>query len=40
MKLVVDVAQPFICYVGVDLGGGDVWMAQEFLDTAQVNSLV
>ena len=40
MELVVDVAEALVGYVGVDLGCGDVWVAQEFLDAAEVNALV
>ena len=40
VKLVVDVAEALVGYVRVDLGGGNVAVAQEFLDAAKVNSLV
>ena len=36
----VDVAEAFVSDVGVDLGGCNVAVAKEFLDTAQVNALV
>jgi len=36
----VDVAELAVGDMGVDLGGGDIAVAQEFLDGAQVNPLV
>ena len=39
MELVVDVAEAFVGYVGVDLGGGDVFVAEELLHGAKVNAL-
>jgi len=32
MKLVVDIAEAFVGYVGVNLSGGDITVAKEFLD--------
>lgn len=40
MKLMMDVAEAFVGYVGVNLGGGNIAMTEKFLDAAQVNALV
>lgn len=39
MKFLVDVAQPVAGDVGVDLGGADGGMAEEFLDDAEVGAV-
>ncbi len=39
VKLPVHVPQAFVGDVGVNLGGKDVFVAQKFLDNAQVNAL-
>jgi len=38
--LPVDVSQPFIGYMGIDLRGADVPVAQKFLNYPQINPLV
>lgn len=36
MSFLVDLAQPFGGDVGVDLGGGKIFVAEHFLDAAQI----
>lgn len=36
MELVVDSFELWVGYMGIDLGGGYIAVAKEFLDTAQV----
>jgi len=40
VELMMDVAEAFVGYMGVDLCCGDVAVAQKFLDATQVNALV
>ena len=39
MELSVDVAQPIACDVGIDFGGADVRVTEQFLDDAQVRAV-
>ena len=39
MELAVDVAEAFVGDVGVDLRGDDIFMAQEFLNRAEIYAL-
>ena len=39
MGFSVDLFEAFIGDVGVDFGGGDLGMTQEFLDSAKVSSI-
>ena len=40
MEFFVDLGQMFVGDVGIDLRGGDVGMAQECLDGAEVGSVL
>ena len=40
MRLIINLFKPVGGDMGVNLGGGDALMAQEFLDTAQVRAVV
>ena len=40
MKFFVDVVKFFVGDVGVDLGGDDIFVAEELLDGAHVGALV
>ena len=40
VELAVDVFEAFLVDVGVDLGGSDVGVAEEFLDDAQVGAVL
>ena len=39
MKIFVDIAELFIRHMGVDLSGGDVGVAEEGLDGAEVGAV-
>ena len=39
MEIFVDIAELFIRYMGVDLGGGDVGVAEKGLDGAEVGAV-
>ena len=39
MKIFVDIAELFVRHVGVNLGGGDVGVAEEGLDGAEVGAV-
>ena len=39
MKIFMDIAQLFIRHMGVDLSGGDVGVAEEGLDGAEVGAV-
>ena len=39
MKIFMDIAELFVRHVGVDLGGGDVGVAEESLDGAEVGAV-
>ena len=39
MKIFVDIAELFIRHMGVDLSGGDVGVAEESLDGAEVGAV-
>ena len=40
VEFAVDVAEAAAGYVGVDLGGADVGVAEEFLDDAEVGAML
>ena len=39
MKIFVDIAELFVRHMGIDLGGGDVGVAEEGLDGANVGAV-
>ena len=40
MELMVDIAEAFVGDVRVNLGGGNVTVAQKFLNAAKIDSLI
>ena len=38
MEFFVNIAESFVGDMGIDLSGGDIFVAEKFLDAAQVSS--
>ena len=39
MKFLMDGFEAFVVHVGIDLGGGDVGVAEQFLNYAQIGTI-
>ena len=40
MESFIDLMQSLIAYMGIYLGGGNTYMAKEFLDNSQISSII